>query len=269
MLVAAGMALIRPWENIQHEAQHRWSAVPASPRRIWRLIRQHDQLAGTDQQVRDAQGILAWAGMLDLWASIFCSMQGRRLCWPKMASACATRSAMWALRSRAAANRLRWDWWWSRMLRPALSRPHSWPASQSTIEFTHGDGIIGPLAWAAVDLRGYESHRLKRCPRHDCRWLFIDRTNNRSRRWCEWPPAETAQGCDRAGKPTAAWTKSATAIRDRSKLVGQAGLTTAKTKDLSLSWDNRSSRGFPCFSQAIVSIAAGNEPDFEDIEHSV
>nr|WP_249797977.1 ABATE domain-containing protein [Bradyrhizobium sp. 199] len=54
------------------------------------------------------------------------------------------------------------------------------------IAFTHADQIIGPLAWAAVDLlRGDELGRLKRCPQHDCHWLFIDRTKNRSRRWCE------------------------------------------------------------------------------------
>jgi predicted RNA-binding Zn ribbon-like protein len=54
------------------------------------------------------------------------------------------------------------------------------------IEFAHGDRIIGPLAWAAVDLlRSDELGRLKRCPPQDCRWLFIDRTKNRSRRWCE------------------------------------------------------------------------------------
>jgi predicted RNA-binding Zn ribbon-like protein len=58
--------------------------------------------------------------------------------------------------------------------------------SPATIEFTHGDRILGPLAWAAVDLlRGDELNRLKRCPQHDCHWLFIDRTKNRSRRWCE------------------------------------------------------------------------------------
>jgi predicted RNA-binding Zn ribbon-like protein len=58
--------------------------------------------------------------------------------------------------------------------------------SPATIEFTHGDRILGPLAWAAVDLlRGDELDRLKRCPQHDCHWLFIDRTKNRSRRWCE------------------------------------------------------------------------------------
>lgn len=56
----------------------------------------------------------------------------------------------------------------------------------ASIDFAHADRIIGPLAWAAVDLlRSDELDRLKQCPPNDCRWLFIDRTKNGSRRWCE------------------------------------------------------------------------------------
>lgn len=54
------------------------------------------------------------------------------------------------------------------------------------LSFTGGDRIIGPVAWAALDLlRGSELDRLKQCPPHDCHWLFVDRTKNGSRRWCE------------------------------------------------------------------------------------
>lgn len=54
------------------------------------------------------------------------------------------------------------------------------------LSFTGGDRITGPIAWAALDLlRGSELDRLKLCPPDDCRWLFVDRTKNRSRRWCE------------------------------------------------------------------------------------
>ena len=53
-------------------------------------------------------------------------------------------------------------------------------------KFAGVDHIIGPLAWAALDLlRSDELDRLKQCPPDDCRWLFIDRTKNRSRRWCD------------------------------------------------------------------------------------
>lgn len=48
------------------------------------------------------------------------------------------------------------------------------------------DLITGPLAWAALDLlRSSELARLKQCPPTDCRWLFLDRTKNSSRRWCD------------------------------------------------------------------------------------
>ncbi|HWX47123.1 MAG TPA: ABATE domain-containing protein [Roseomonas sp.] len=54
------------------------------------------------------------------------------------------------------------------------------------MEFTNTDRILGPLAWAALDLlRGGELGRLKRCPSADCHWLFVDRTKNGSRRWCD------------------------------------------------------------------------------------
>ena len=54
------------------------------------------------------------------------------------------------------------------------------------IEFAATDAIVGTLAWAAVELlSGGPLHRLKQCPSHDCRWLFIDRTRNGSRRWCD------------------------------------------------------------------------------------
>lgn len=48
------------------------------------------------------------------------------------------------------------------------------------------DLITGPIAWAALDLlRSSELARLKQCPPTDCRWLFLDRTKNSSRRWCD------------------------------------------------------------------------------------
>ena len=54
------------------------------------------------------------------------------------------------------------------------------------LSFKRTDRVLGPIAWAALDLlRGQELDRLKQCPPDDCRWLFIDRTKNRSRRWCD------------------------------------------------------------------------------------
>lgn len=58
--------------------------------------------------------------------------------------------------------------------------------SPGNLVFADAHRITGPIAWAALDLlRSDELGRLKQCPPHDCRWLFIDRTKNASRRWCE------------------------------------------------------------------------------------
>jgi predicted RNA-binding Zn ribbon-like protein len=56
----------------------------------------------------------------------------------------------------------------------------------TVFEFQAHYRITGPLAWAALDLlRSSELARLKQCPPADCRWLFLDRTKNSSRRWCD------------------------------------------------------------------------------------
>ncbi|TSE08688.1 hypothetical protein C1D09_017140 [Mesorhizobium intechi] len=56
----------------------------------------------------------------------------------------------------------------------------------ATFKFTGIDRIVGAIAWSALDLfRGDELSRLKQCPPDDCQWLFIDRTKNSSRRWCD------------------------------------------------------------------------------------
>ena len=56
----------------------------------------------------------------------------------------------------------------------------------TAISFAHQDRVTGPLAWAALDLlRSDQLDRLKQCPAETCRWLFLDRTKNHSRRWCD------------------------------------------------------------------------------------
>ncbi|HET8635086.1 MAG TPA: CGNR zinc finger domain-containing protein [Gemmatimonadales bacterium] len=47
------------------------------------------------------------------------------------------------------------------------------------------DWMLWPLAWSAAELLGSdELGRLKECAQEDCRWLFLDLSKNRSRRWC-------------------------------------------------------------------------------------
>jgi len=46
--------------------------------------------------------------------------------------------------------------------------------------------LLWPIALAAADLlTGSEVDRVKECGNSPCSWLFLDRSRNRSRRWCE------------------------------------------------------------------------------------
>jgi predicted RNA-binding Zn ribbon-like protein len=46
--------------------------------------------------------------------------------------------------------------------------------------------VLGPIAHSAIVLFGAAGReRIKQCPGRDCGWVFLDRTKNGSRRWCE------------------------------------------------------------------------------------
>jgi predicted RNA-binding Zn ribbon-like protein len=48
------------------------------------------------------------------------------------------------------------------------------------------DGMLWPVARSAAELlTGPSLHRVKGCPGRHCGWLFLDRTRNGRRRWCE------------------------------------------------------------------------------------
>jgi predicted RNA-binding Zn ribbon-like protein len=48
------------------------------------------------------------------------------------------------------------------------------------------DQVLWPLARSAADLlTGPTQGRIKQCPGQHCGWVFLDRTKNRRRRWCE------------------------------------------------------------------------------------
>jgi len=45
--------------------------------------------------------------------------------------------------------------------------------------------VASELAVSFVELlRTYDIHRVKLCGNPDCRWVFLDESKNRSRRWC-------------------------------------------------------------------------------------
>jgi predicted RNA-binding Zn ribbon-like protein len=48
------------------------------------------------------------------------------------------------------------------------------------------DSILWPVARSAADLlTSGDLERVRECGAHDCTWLFMDRSKNRSRRWCD------------------------------------------------------------------------------------
>ena len=50
----------------------------------------------------------------------------------------------------------------------------------------HLDSLLWPVARAAADLLlSDEPRQLRMCAAEDCAWLFLDRTKNQRRRWCD------------------------------------------------------------------------------------
>jgi predicted RNA-binding Zn ribbon-like protein len=48
------------------------------------------------------------------------------------------------------------------------------------------DRLLWPVSLSAAELlEGDELRRLRRCDGRNCDWLFLDRSRNRSRRWCD------------------------------------------------------------------------------------
>ena len=48
------------------------------------------------------------------------------------------------------------------------------------------EGMLAVIAWSAIELlRSSEIGRVKACGKDTCGWLFVDRSKNKSRRWCE------------------------------------------------------------------------------------
>jgi predicted RNA-binding Zn ribbon-like protein len=57
------------------------------------------------------------------------------------------------------------------------------------------DRMLWPVAWSAASLLTSDDVRLvRRCAAHQCGWLFVDHSRNRSRRWC------TMKSCGNSAK---------------------------------------------------------------------
>lgn len=80
----------------------------------------------------------------------------------------AHRAALADARLAPAGVRLEWQWGGDRLLRPL------WPVVQAAVDLLRSDRLA----------------RLKQC--RNCRWLFLDASRNRSRRWCSMQHCGTA-----------------------------------------------------------------------------
>ena len=66
------------------------------------------------------------------------------------------------------------------LVRTADGYALQWPAEPDL------ERVLWPLATAAVSLLvSADAGRVKECAGHDCNWLFLDSSRNRSRRWCD------------------------------------------------------------------------------------
>ncbi len=56
-----------------------------------------------------------------------------------------------------------------------------WPASESRL-----DSLLWPIVRSAAGLlTSADLHHVRECDSAECRWVFLDRSKNHSRRWCD------------------------------------------------------------------------------------
>jgi predicted RNA-binding Zn ribbon-like protein len=56
------------------------------------------------------------------------------------------------------------------------------------------DSVLWPVVWAAAELLSSgAAERLRVCAGPDCGWMYVDRSRNRLRRWCEMGVCGTAE----------------------------------------------------------------------------
>jgi predicted RNA-binding Zn ribbon-like protein len=63
------------------------------------------------------------------------------------------------------------------------TKRHAWafPASATTL-----DGLLAPVLWSSARLlASADAESLRVCAGPDCGWMFVDRSRNGLRRWCE------------------------------------------------------------------------------------
>jgi predicted RNA-binding Zn ribbon-like protein len=86
------------------------------------------------------------------------------------------------------------------------------------------DGLLWPIVHDAADLlTGAQRERVRECAAADCDQLFVDRSRNRSRRWCEMAH------CGMLAKSRRHYARTRTARAGTEDVVG-AGLPTGRSR---------------------------------------
>ena len=76
-------------------------------------------------------------------------------------------------------------------LKPLLSASRLWADNSGARRLWSGppaalERLLWPVAWSTFDLMlSDELSRVRECANQECHWLFVDRSRNRSRRWCD------------------------------------------------------------------------------------
>jgi predicted RNA-binding Zn ribbon-like protein len=78
----------------------------------------------------------------------------------------------------------------ARLVRGAGGRfSRRWDGSGATLE-----SVLSPVVWSAGELMVSDDvEKLRRCAGDDCGWLFVDRSRNGLRRWCEMSVCGTTE----------------------------------------------------------------------------
>ena len=85
----------------------------------------------------------------------------------------------------------------ARLARRGRGKRHEWvfPRSETTL-----DGFLAPVVWSAARLLASdEAEALRVCAGPDCGWMFVDRSRNGLRRWCEMQTCGTREKTRRRG----------------------------------------------------------------------
>lgn len=89
----------------------------------------------------------------------------------------------------------------TRLERRGRLKRHAWVFPDATMRL---DGLLAPVVWSAARLLASDdAEALRVCAGPDCGWLFVDRSRNGLRRWCQMQTCGTLEKTRRRRKRSA------------------------------------------------------------------